>query len=60
MSRLNTTNGPKRPLAFALAGRVVRKSTAARRILRDAITQRKDYLIPQARSVARQLSEAGQ
>jgi gamma-glutamyl:cysteine ligase YbdK (ATP-grasp superfamily) len=56
----NTTNEAKRPMAFALAGRIVRKSTMARRILRDAIAARQDYLFPQARSVARKLQAVGQ
>lgn len=44
-------------LVFALAGAMVRTSRHAGRILRRAIRERKDYLIPQARSVCRQLRQ---
>lgn len=43
---------------FALAGQIVRTEAHARRILRAAIATDKRWLIPQARSVARQLAKA--
>lgn len=47
-------------LMFALAGRVVTKSSVARSIWRDAVKTDKEWLKPQALSVARQLAAAGQ
>ena len=57
---MNTQATKPKKLAFALAGRVVSNSTVARKILRDAITDDKQYLIPQARSVLGILARAGQ
>jgi hypothetical protein len=55
----NTKPKPKK-LMFALAGRLVTKSSVARSIWRDADKTKKDWLKPQALSVARQLAAAGQ
>ena len=45
-------------MKFALAGKIVSTSKQAARILRAAVRERKDWLIPQARSVRRQLQAA--
>ena len=45
-------------LAFALAGQIVKTPQHARRILQDAVVNKKDWLIPQARNVAILLSRA--
>lgn len=41
--------------AWALSGNIVRTPQQAKAILRDAILTNKQHLIPQARSVLRQL-----
>lgn len=46
-------------MKFALAGRIVGSSAQARKILRCAVVMNQRWLIPQARSVAKQLKEAG-
>lgn len=46
------------PMTFALAGELVSTPTHARRILSAAKQQYKDWLIPQAESVLRQLLAA--
>lgn len=55
---IQQSNQPR--LAFTLGGRTVRTSKSARHILTAAIRDRKDYLVPQARSVVRKLQAAGQ
>jgi hypothetical protein len=45
---------------FALAGQIVSKSSAARRILVEAVVSNKEWLIPQAQSVSIQLKRIGQ
>lgn len=47
-------------LAFALAGEIVTTSRHATQILLDAICDGKQWIIPQAESVHRQLVAAGQ
>ena len=47
-------------LIFALAGEVVSSSAHAKRILVDAIRLEKDWLIPQAESVFKQLRDSAQ
>jgi hypothetical protein len=42
--------------AFALAGQIVKTEAHARRILRRAIVKDQQWIIPQARSVARILA----
>jgi hypothetical protein len=49
------TNTP----AFALAGEIVTTTAQARRILVDAIKANKEWLVPQAESVLRQLRAQG-
>ena len=46
-------------LTFALAGKLVSTSAQAQRILRNALRTQKAWLIPQARSVLRQLNAQG-
>ena len=53
----NATNGLK---TFALAGELVSDSVTAKRILVEAIHKDKEWLIPQAESVLRQLRICGQ
>lgn len=48
----------KQTIAFALAGQIVRTPQHAYRILSSAITNKQDWLIPQARNVAVLLSRA--
>jgi hypothetical protein len=50
----------KKQLAFALAGEIVTSSKQATQILIDAMCSGKQWLIPQAESVHRQLVAAGQ
>ncbi len=45
-------------LRFALAGKVVSDYRVARRIWREAVRDRKEWLIPQARNVAIKLRRA--
>lgn len=45
---------------FALAGELVSTAAHARSILIDAIKNGKEWLIPQAESVLKQLRQAGQ
>lgn len=49
-----------KPKTFALAGELVSESVHAKRILVDAIAKDKEWLIPQAESVLRQLRANGQ
>jgi len=44
-------------LAFALAGEIVTTTEQASRILKHAIRNKKEWLIPQAESVLRQLQK---
>lgn len=46
--------------SFVLAGKTVKTSRKARAICRAAIKGGRAYLVPQARSVERQLKAAGQ
>jgi hypothetical protein len=48
----------KHSVSFALAGEVVKTQTHAKRILADAVANKKDWLIPQARNVAILLGRA--
>jgi hypothetical protein len=50
----------KKPIAFALAGRIVTTSKEARAICIDAIKTGKHWIEPQARSVTAKLRAAGQ
>ena len=45
------------PKQFALAGQIVKTEAHALRILRAAIVTNKQWLIPQARSVTKQLAQ---
>ena len=49
-----------KPIAFALAGRIVTSSKEARSICIEAIKTGKHWLEPQARNVAAKLRAAGQ
>ena len=49
-----------KPIAFALAGRIVSSSKEARSICIDAIKTGKTWLEPQARSVMQKLRAVGQ
>lgn len=55
MSKNQSAAPPTAP-AFALAGHIVKTEAHARRILRRAIVSNQQWLIPQARSVARILA----
>lgn len=49
-----------KPKIYALAGELVSESSHARRILVEAIHKDKEWLIPRAESVLRQLRANGQ
>lgn len=57
MQTQTPTTAPVR--TFALAGQLVGTPAHAERILRSALQAQKAWLIPQARSVLRQLSAQG-
>ena len=60
MGTYNKAMNTKPKLTFALAGQLVSNRSQAKRILADAKRTYKDWLIPQAESVLRQLRAQAQ